>query len=388
MQRNTYSNSKMSFQDRRQHHSNQKRHFRNNRRYNNTNQNDEFNAYINNPVTKQELVDYIYDSTEIGKYKYRIMKFESDLPLINNMKYYVSANYNGINCLMVFKKIQDKYYSFMVDRRTLSYNQSTLDINKIKIIPFSIQLNRSVYNGTILDGVLLYNHKGKRNFVINDVFQMRGQNLTGDMINHKMINITEFVNSSIRKDDRLNNINVIFNILYELRDIKKLINVYIPNAKYNVSIKGIAFYPETSGTKLIYLYSNCSQEEVSTDSDPKPQMPKEKKPIRQVNIEEEEDDITAIFRMKRTETVDVYQLYLSNKIEKNGKKFVKFKKYGIAYLPTLECSYFCKDLFENTDSDAIMIKCKYLADRQKWVPIKHSPESKIPDELDTIKEKL
>ena len=71
-----------------------------------------------------------------------------------------------------------------------------------------------------------------------------------------MLNFSIFINAYFKQDDLTNNINFVQNKLYVLPDIQQLVNVYIPKSKYNNSIKGLSFYSEYSGMKLIYLYNN------------------------------------------------------------------------------------------------------------------------------------
>ena len=337
--------------------------------------------------SKLQLVEYIYKTIELSSYKYNLMEYEYDTMLLKDKKFYVSPNYNGIHSLLVFIKLKDKYFSVLIDRRTLNYNQHQLDIDKIKFIPITVRLDNSIYQGTIIDGVLLYNNtNGNKNFVVNDIYYFRGQNLNNDKISNKLLNINAFLESYLKTDDMTNNINFIVNKLYGLNEIQHLVNNYIPKSKYNNSIKGIAFYPETSGTKLIYLYNNCNvqtpkengqtpkENDVKTiDNDSDGVSPKQK--LFDVPIGE----VSAVFRLKKTETVDVYQLFLGEKEFINGKNFIKYKKIDIAYIPTKECSFMCKELFDKSKNDTILMECKYLPDKAKWIPVKDASHKKYPD---------
>lgn len=92
--------------------------------------------------------------------------------------------------------------------------------------------------------------------------------------------------------------------------------------------------------------------------------------------------------MKKTEIIDVYQLYLGQRDILNGKNILRNKKIGIAYIPTKECSIFCRTLFENNNEnkndDYVLVKCKYLQDKEKWVPYKKTDDVKYPDLVDKI----
>lgn len=364
-----------------------------NDKFNDNINHDNDNDYLDNNEIKHLLLTYIYDTIELSNYKYKLLELEYDLPLLKEKKFYVSPNYNGIHSLLVFIKIKDKFLSFIVDRKTLTYNVNQIDYNKVKIIPVHYRLDESIYNGTILDGVLLYNNiDGLKHFVINDVYYFRGKDTTNDKITNKMLSFTTYL-ETIKDDPSTNNLIFILNKLYELKDIQQLVNVYIPKSKYNKSIKGISFYSEYSGTKLIYLYNNCSQDNRqdepvhnnkfmnSSNKDVVMEKPKE---IRQSNITITNDNLTAVFKMKKTETVDVYNLFLGEKSVEGQKKLFKYKKIDIAYIPTKECSFFCKDAMSKTAADGILVECKYDNVKSKWIPFKLITDKKRPDTIDKI----
>lgn len=378
-------------------------------------------SIFNNPIVKQQLLDYIYSILELSRYKYKLLEFEYDLQLLKEKPYYVSPNYNGIHSLLIFIKLKDQFYSCIIDRRTLNYNKSQLDLDKVKIIPVTVRLDDSIYLGTIIDGVLLYNNtNGNKNFVINDLYYFRGENMTDEKIANKMLNINTYLENNLKTDSNLTNINFIVNKIYQLKDIHQLVNLYIPKSKYSNSIKGLSFYPELSGTKLIYLYNNCAVDTMQEKQDQHNQRDQrdqhhqynsvptvnkiQKKIMPNVNNISNDNNnnnnsnnnnnnkvlelpnmnnlsnLIITFRMKKTDTIDVYNLYLGKKTIEDNKKILKYIKIGIAYIPTKECSFFCKNLF--TDTDTVMVDCKWYPEKNKWIPIKCNNESKRPDLVD------
>lgn len=375
----------------------------NNNNYNNKNNNNIQNSSnndINRPDIKEALVDYIYKNVNLSRYKYTLLKVENDLKLLNSNErtYYVSPNYNGVNSMLVFIKMRGMFCSFIVDRRTLSYNRNQLDLNKVKLIQVSVRLDESVYNGTIIDGVLLYNtyststsgngppnrqynNNNSKTFVINDVYKLSGKDLTDDKINHKMMNITAYLNSCYVEDKNLNSVTLVVNSIYHLKDIKALVHNFILKSKYKSSIKGLAFYSDISETKLVYLYSNCSVSSNSKDEsyDKSPVI------IRDSNIKIPDKAVTAVFRISSTDTVDVYNLSLYSEVIKDGNKFGKYKKYCRAYIPTSQCSYFCKDLLTVADKDSTLVECQWIPDKSKWIPIKAADKDrKLSDSLTDV----
>jgi len=323
---------------------------------------------------KNRIMDYVFRSIELSRFKFKLIEFEHDLPLLKERKFFVSPNFNGIHSLLVFIKLQDEYYSCIIDRRTLNYDRNRIEIDKVKMIPIQVRLDKSIYDGTIIDGVLLYNNiNGMKNFVINDIYFFRGINICDERMDNKMINFSTFINAYFKQDDVTNNINFIQNKLYILQDIQQLVNVYIPKSKYNNSIKGLSFYSEYSGTKLIYLYNNIIHDKLDElekereDDEKELTYDKDKnKPIHKIDVIAD-GDIVATFRMKKTETIDVYNLYLGNKVMINGKNVLKYIKVGMALIPTKDCSTFCRELFSN-NIEHVFVKCKYMRNKSKWVP--------------------
>lgn len=359
---------------------------------NNINKSNNDENYFNNS-TKQLLLEYVYNKIKLSNYKYTLIEYEYDLTLLKEKPYYVSANYTGIHSLLIFVKIKNKFLSVIIDRKTLTYNLNQIDYNRVKIIPVHHRLDESIYDGTIIDGVLLYNtFNGVKTFVINDLYYFRGINLFDDKISNKMLNINIFFEKN-KDDNNVNNTIFVVNKLYPLTEIQQLINLYIPKSKYNKCIKGIAFYPEYSSSKLIYLFNNCSHDENNleekNDSDDKIKN-NEKDDVKIENMSniQFKGDINSLitFRIKKTDTVDVYNLYIGDKtIGDNGKKIIKYKKMGIAFLPTSENSHFCRNIFSQTNETNLLVDCKYDSEKNRWIPVKLTTNKKIPDLIDKIK---
>ena len=78
--------------------------------------------------------------TNISSYKYEILKYESQLNKLisSNINYYLAPNIYGKNCFLVFTKIGDKYYCFLVDKKQLSYDYDKLDFSKIMVYNYNV----------------------------------------------------------------------------------------------------------------------------------------------------------------------------------------------------------------------------------------------------------
>ena len=88
-------------------------------------------------------------------------------------------------------------------------------------------------------------------------------------------------------------------------------------------------------------------------------------------------------KMKKMEIVDVYQLYLGQKDILKGQNILRNKKIGLAYVPTKDCSQFCRSLFSNNEG-YVLVECKYIAEKDKWMPYKKPADSRYPDTVDKV----
>lgn len=207
---------------------------------------------------KQQLINYVYETIELSKFKFRIIQFESELPQLLEKKYFVSANFSGSNCLLVFTKIGDRYQTVMIDRKTLNYNISKIDISKINLFDVKLYLDSSIYLGTIFDGIFIQS-KFEKIFVITDIYCFKGQDLTCSSLEVKMMTVVAYLKSNYDEQDLKNSIKLRVNKLFKLSEFETLCNDVISKTKKEYNVRGICFYPDISDTKLIYLFGENKQ---------------------------------------------------------------------------------------------------------------------------------
>lgn len=349
-----------------------------------------YNNIYNNINLKQQLVKYIFNTVDLSNYKYKLLEYENDLDTFDKSKeYYASANFTGTNCLLVFCKLRDKFYSFLLDRKLLSFNINQIDYERVILTPVNVKVDSSIYNGTIFDGIIIRNDKIRDKFyVITDVYYFRGSNMTNDKITHKFMNVSAYLDNNL-KQEKYSNLNLTVNKLYPLEEISVLINEDIPKTK-GFHIRGLSFYPEISGTKLIYVFPQnqkivcpTKSEQANASHD---ETEKKKKTTKYIN--KTSKTVTGIFELRKTNVSDVYKLFLVEDDISDGKKILKSKKMGIAYVPSLECSQLCKDTFSKLITERALFKCKFDNDKSKWIPIEHCTDRKIPSKITEIEEHL
>ena len=362
---------------------------------------------------KELIIDYIYDKVEIGEHNYKIIKNIAEIYDLNNYKHYISANSCGINSLIICITINNKYYSYIIDRRTLSYNKTTLKKSMVKFSEIVLNIEKKYYNGTIFDGILIENEANKDNniFVISDVFLLCG--IPQYNIDYKIKMF--IINNMIKK---LNSLGTSTEFMvskpYDVSNTKLLFYEYLKSIdKKKFNVKGIVFYPQYSGTKYIYIFDKQDEECILYLTTHYPYVIKNTRPlstplplsihhpiplplsVEKKNIKlnvanvkysnndkttkfkyvlnaKNDEDIMINIEMIKTHIPDVYKLYSVFKSNKN--KYSK-KNIGISYIPTYELSYKCKNYF--LDSSSIVMKCLLNIKKYKWIPIEPASINKI-----------
>jgi hypothetical protein len=361
-------------------------------------------SYINNIYLKNKIIDYLYEKIDLSNYNYNLIKNDiSVLDVLKKDKYYMQLNYSGIGCYLIFIKIKDNYFSALVEKKTLCFNKNKLNINNVKIRRLDVSVKLNIFNGTIFEGFLIFdNNKMNITYLINDIFYLAGNKLVKDKLEDKFSMYSSYIENNPIKDkyDSNKNTSIHINKFHKLESIKNLISdVYNKKSKFihKKLIKGLSFVKEVSGQKIIYLFNNKENvtykennkkvynEDKSYRNKKQYQGPKEK--IKKIDII---GDITSIFEMKKTSIVDVYDLYLL-KVKKDkltNKIKAKKRKFSLAFIPTVECSNFCKFLYNDKNQESVLVECNYLADKDKWVPSKLIEGKKNPDRLKKVEEKL
>jgi hypothetical protein len=398
-----------------------------------------YNSRSNNNVTLDEkltkqLVGRIYAETDLSKFRYDMLNYEGDLQKILKNKYFVSTNFCGTNCLLVFTKVLDKFYSFTVDRQTLSYNFSKVDFSKVKLNLVNIGLDDLIYNGTIFEGILVKRHNMDDVYVISDVYKFCGKDVTKDKLNFKLLSVVGYLRNNYDKDMGSNNLELEVNKLFELDKFDHFVDDILPKIKHR-KYRGICFYPEISETKLIFnmmdfkpinnqnngyqnngyqnngnqnnykqvqRFNQNDKEEFKSEFKSEEQQHKVKLENNSVKLEtkseykeddkktkyinETNEDVFAILDMKQTDNPDVYKLYCVEKEVQNKKTVLKKVSCGIAHIRGINMSHMVKKLFENKKT--LLMKCKFNNDISKWEPIEQEKTQKIPTLLSEIESKL
>ena len=395
-----------------------------------------YQNYSNNKLTKiyhekrikQILIDYIYNKLNLQKFNYTILKDKEDLNLLN-LNSVIMPNFVGYDSLLIFMKNNDRYYSYIVKKNTLTYQKSNINIDNIYILPVEINLDQKIYDGTIFEGICYIEENEAKYFIINDIYIFKNKPQYTELIKVKLMKMKQYLNKIISSDNidyDINKNNIIDNInnncsssfklfvndCYDIKDIEQ----YFDNTKNIEYLKGFMIYSLTSGKKLIYNYNKrnntifgyntkcndnvINKNDVDTDNimtinksyseiEYNKEIKKYNKNFTYTIKENINNDIKLDFIMKKTNDNDIYKLYLLveeiDKLKNNidNKKVYKTKFISIAYIPNIELS----NLWYNNlkDSYEHIVECSYLINKQAWIPRRISENNK-PSSIDDFKQ--
>ena len=383
---------------------------------------------------KEYVMEYIYSKINLQDYKFTIIKNDDNMTMQNNdillnlkkTSHYISANYGGITSLLIFLKINDKFHSYLIDRRSISFNKHFNNRNNnilnVRMTKIYASVNMDFYDGSIFDcylidrpikhnnphnnnnnnnnnnnykskNITMNNINKKQQILITDIFYMCGKNLLMMDYKEKIYSTTIFLNSYYNYNCN-DNIQLYITPVYELNQIKELFTNYIKHNTQLLNIKGIVFYKKQSSVKIIYIYQpqdNIYKEElydeekdltveqknsnnVVFDTDVITQTNLKKKIKFELSDISNNEEIKLNFEVvKHVATSDIYNLYglylSNNKVYK--------KNSGIAYIPNYNTSVNCKNMFNDSNSNTLIMECLFVPSRGKWIPLKISKIEKL-----------
>lgn len=300
---------------------------------------------------KQQIINYIYSIIDFKKYGCTVLSSQKELDYLKTNPHYVTVNFVGYDYLLVFKEIMGVYYSVLVDKEGMSNDSSNINYNSIRIISLHIRVCREAYNGTIFDGKVLKRNDGSI-FIITECYLLNGINQTKENLKKKLGAIDKYLDTNYVPDRNMHVFDIKINRLYNYDELEELVYQKIP--KSNFAINGIIFVPKKSGQQLMFIGGKGDSKRDSIYSD---------------------------LQIKKTEITDVYDLYVSTN---SGS----LKRTGIACVPTIKCSHYCKKIFESKSKGPMIIHCEFSPKFKKWVPLKLVNGKKVPDNEMVINEKL
>lgn len=311
---------------------------------------------INDLNIKNKIIDSLFDSLDLTKYRYKILKDMNNMNFLINNPHFVTPNYKGLNYYLLFTEINNKNYCVAIDKRKLSYHREQIDIKNVFIIRFRINVNKSIYRRSIFDTKLIrkdYDYI----MLIKDCYYLMGDSLLDMDIETKAKHMNNIINNQFGKDC-CNNFKIKINKFYTYDNLTNLIKNIIPNCE--LECQGLIFYPRFSGITIIYI--DRKKEKINIQSNNNIQIKScnlisnlEDFLMNRIYSYEEEGKKKKLW-LEKTSITDVYNIY-----EK-----INSDKLGIAAIPNLKISLFCQKEISN---EPVQFLCIFNKKFKKWIPL-------------------
>lgn len=251
-----------------------------------------------------------------------------DMKIIKKHSYHATIDYFGKKYILMFKKIKNIHHSLLIELNG-NYNDATTNIYFIPL-----RVSRDLYRGTILMGTMAKNQKNNDYvFMIFNGIMIENYKLDKASLRERYGKIKGIL-SKIRYDTFINHFKLeVTSIIHNQQ-----FQAAIAKASNQYMINGILFVSSNNFTTYLFnINTNVSKE------------------------------LIANFEVKKTNTTDVYELYLP----KNGIK----TRFSIACIQTIAKSHEMTLLLQNCQSKNM--SCKYLKKFNKWEPM--CPTNNIDD---------
>lgn len=307
---------------------------------------------------KLMLVNFLFNSIKLEYFYDKDIESEDDLLYLKNNKHFVIPNLEGDEYYIIVKEFKDVHLCVLLNKKYLTPDVNKINYNNVQVISLKTRIKKDSYKGTIIEGKLI-SKEDKILFLTTNIHILNGEDKSNLSIVDKYNLIDSYIEENIFMDSNMNNIDIKVSPLYEYNKLKFLIEEKIRKSSY--LINGLIFIPKREGQR--YIFKEYNEEENLNEC-----------------YEEEKNtkDIIANLLLDKLQT-DVYNVYC---LDKNTQK-----RIGIAHIPTIECSHYCDNIFEEINEKIIM-KCKFDKRFSKWIPILKLKDKTKPTSLDSIKNKI
>lgn len=275
------------------------------------------------------ILDRLYNRINLMNHRYQMMTEKSHIEEVREMM--VCPHVHGFNYIMFFTIIDGHFYNLLISKKELRFYRNQNKNEEIKIYRFWADIaNISIYYDTIFDGKIIKNGT----YIIYDSYTMCEKDVTKIDIIKKY----SMIKSILVDLNRNNPIKIDLSRIYPSQELLKMVDE-CDTYKMN----GVVFIPRQSGKWYLYVSEN--------------ELNDYKKGITVVKTENTVNESQREFIMKKTDVPDVYELYWEQGMVREG----------IAAIPNLKTSHYCRELFRSRQSHKIL--CIKSNKFNKWIPI-------------------
>lgn len=339
--------------------------------------------YINDFDTKNKIIDFLFDSIDLSKYRYNMLSNLQKLEYLKNTEHYVTPNFKGNNYLLLFMIINESKICAAIEKKKLSYHKEQIDVKSLPIYKITVTATSAIFRGTIFDCKLIspMNSKNENNYLmlIQDCFYL----MDNKVVDIEMMKKMEYINNIIKTqcNSKCKNFTFKINNFYKYKDLHDLI--YNKLKKCEIQNQGLVFYPKYSGITVVYVDKKQTKIDIynsktSITNVNNINLNNNVNSSNNTSVNSNVDENIVIdfvdfiksrvysyengtkqkkLWLKSTSIQDVYNIY---------ENINQDKKSGIASIPNLKISHMCRELI---DDKLKQFNCVYDNNYKKWIPI-------------------
>ena len=263
---------------------------------------------------------------------------------------------------------------------------------------------------TLLDGELLKTFNNEWVFVLNDIHCWKGKLVTRTCHIIKRYHIIhQLLRDHYQPDLALEPCPLQVKTLFQVQQFDDVVNNFVPMLPY--PSQGVLFHPlQPKRPSILYPFTPFYKQQIWNTTNKSLQIlpdPKAKSAVVDLdpssragesgqidiiqelyrmenNLTQKRSQVYVDFQIKSTPQPDIYELYLLD-CEGDPKDSDSQIKYGIAHIPTLKCSKWVKQYFqENADEQGPedkFVSCSYCSSFKKWEPMERSDRVDSPQQM-------
>ena len=293
------------------------------------------NKEIDN-VTDNPMKKYILDNLKLKTnitFKSRYAKIYNEQYSKNlNNPHVICVKSSGTPYLLFCTQINDVNYCFLIDKKI----KDGYDYPKIFLVHY--RFSPELFKGTLFEVELIRDNNHDWSLLIGDIYTLKGNSQQTIQIHDRINNCIDVMENNYINDSFCDICPICIKKYFDLHEVESILNDFIPTLTYRV--KGLYFVPmKTSYSKILYLFKDDDYKKVNSTN---------KKYIS--------------FRIIKTVTPEIYELYLYNEQKTN------IEKHSYASIPDIQTSKWIKELCDSKDE--CIVQCKYNQLFKKWVPFK------------------
>lgn len=332
---------------------------------------------VNDNSTKDKIITYIQDNLGVNVIDRMYMVLRPNfLKNICFNQHVVSLLSHGNPYILYLTKVDGVNCCFYIDRKLKE------GFNYPKIHNVKYRFSDELFNDTIFTGELVRDSQRKWFFLLSDILMRNGEIYRGKKnILTRYQEINDILINHYVKDSDIECCPIQVKKLFMYKDIKSIINNFIPNLSYKT--KGLIFYTLTNKhSDYLYIIPREKTIQINDVETVREKLMQQEPSLFQIDnnsspqntiLNEEEENMNLgtelldtnniVFKVLKTETSDIYNLYTNDK--------ENIYKHDIALVPNLKCSKMLRKLFDDKSNElGVNMECKYSSVFEKWIPLR------------------